>query len=318
MSRITEFLVCRFPEHRVMPGHLSELLSTYKDSGLAPPNLVGEITSGDDGKLWAHVWEALLYRHLLACGYEFRRGRVRKSGQHGPDFGIVHDGQTIWIEAITPSPEGIPQEWLDPPKRGECKVRTKPHEQMLLRWTSALKDKRDKLKCSVEKNIIAPTDCTVIAVNSCRLSDFATDDLGISQLPFAIEAVFPVGPIAVPISQDGHPDGDAVRTARYVIQKSIEDGASGRQSKQSNTALRASNGASVPTTNFLDPCYAGVSAVIGGYQREMLDGVLRITVVHNPLATANLPTGILSATKEYIADDKGDHYVVRILTEKAG
>jgi hypothetical protein len=287
-----------------MPGHLSELLSTYKDSGLVPPNLVGEITSGDDGKLWAHVWEALLYRDLVACGYEIRRDRVRKSGQHGPDFGIVHDGQTIWIEAITPSPEGIPQEWLDPPKRGECKVRTKPHEQMLLRWTSALKDKRDKLKCYVEKNIIAPTDCTVIAVNSCRLSEFATDDLGISQLPFAIEAVFPVGPIAVPISQDGHPDGDAVHIARYVIQKS------------NPLSEDESNGASVPTTNFLDPCYAGVSGVIGGYQREMLDGVLRITVVHNPLATANLPTGILSATKEYIADDKGDHYVVRLLTEQ--
>jgi type I restriction enzyme S subunit len=290
-SQIMDFLARRFPQNSVAPDYFGDLLSTYKDSGLAPPNLVTEITSGDDGKLWAHVWEALLYHHLLACGYDFRRDRVRKSGQHGPDFGIVHNGQTIWIEAITPSPEGIPQDWLDPPKQGECKVRTKPHEQMLLRWTSALKAKRDKLKCYLEQDIIAPTDCTVIAVNSCRLSDFAVEDLGISQLPFAIEAVFPIGPIAVPISVDGRPDGDAIRIPRYVIQKS--------------------NGAPISTANFLDPCYANVSAVIGGYQREMLKGVLYITLVHNPLATARLPRGLLCATNEYVADQEGDHFIVR-------
>jgi type I restriction enzyme S subunit len=283
-SQVTDFLARRFPQNRVAPGYFSDLLSTYQDSGLAPPNLVGEITSGDDGKLWAHVWEALLYRHLLARGYEFRRDRVRKSGQHGPDFGIVHDRQTIWVEAITPSPEGIPQDWLDPPKRGEFKTRTKPHEQMLLRWTAALKDKRDKLKCYVERNIIAPTDCAVIAVNSCRLSDFALDDLGISQLSFAIEAVFPVGPIAVPISQ-GRPDGEAIRIPRYVIQKP--------------------NGTDISTANFLDPCYANVSAVVGG--------ALHITLVHNPLAAACLPRGLLCATKEYVADDMGDHFIVRPL-----
>lgn len=165
MSRLANFLACRFPENGVAPGYFSDLLSTYGDSGLAPPNLVGEVTSGDDGKLWAHVWEALLYRHLLAHRYEFRRDRVRKSGQHGPDFGIILEGRTIWIEAIVPSPEGIPQDWLDPQKRGEFRAKTKPHEQMLLRWTSALKDKRDKLKLYVENKVIQAIDCTIIAIN---------------------------------------------------------------------------------------------------------------------------------------------------------
>jgi hypothetical protein len=99
-SQITDFLARRFPQDGVAPDNFSDLLSTYVDSGLAPPNLVQEITCGDDGKLWAHVWEALLYRHLLACGYKFLRDRVKKSGQIGPDFGIVHDGQTIWYLQI--------------------------------------------------------------------------------------------------------------------------------------------------------------------------------------------------------------------------
>lgn len=124
------------------------------------------------------------------------------------------------------------------------------------------------------------------------------DDLGISQLPFAMEAVFPIGPLAVPISQQGRPDGEAAPIPRHVIQKP--------------------NGASVPTTSFLDPCYAGVSAIMGGYQRETLNGALRITVVHNPLANVSLPTGILGAAKEYTADDQGDHYAIRLLAEVAG
>jgi hypothetical protein len=67
----------------------------------------------------AHLWETLQYRHLSACGFVFQRDRVRKSGQQGPDFGIVYQCHTIWIEAVTPAQEGIPQEWLDPPKRDE-------------------------------------------------------------------------------------------------------------------------------------------------------------------------------------------------------
>jgi hypothetical protein len=97
MSRLANFLACRFPENGVAPGYFSDLLSTYGDSGLAPPNLMQEVTSGDDGKFWPYVWEALLYRHLLALGYEFRRDHLRKSGQHGPDFGIILEGRTAGL-----------------------------------------------------------------------------------------------------------------------------------------------------------------------------------------------------------------------------
>jgi len=48
-SQITDFLARRFPQDGVAPDNFSDLLSTYVDSGLAPPNLVQEITCGDDG-----------------------------------------------------------------------------------------------------------------------------------------------------------------------------------------------------------------------------------------------------------------------------
>jgi len=290
---IADFLERRFPQNQIAPSHFGQLLSTYQCSGLAPPNLVQEVIGGGDGKFWSHIWETMLYRHFSNLGFTFRLDRVKKAGQLGPDFGLVHKGNTIWIEAVTPSPEGIPPDYLEPVRRGEVKVRTMPHEQMLLRWTSVVKDKRDKLQRYIDKKIILATDCTIIAVNGCRLSDFAVDDLGISQLPFAVEAVFPVGPIAVPITRDGQLSGEPTRIPRYAIRKP--------------------SGSAVSTANFLNPLYANVSAVMGCYRRDMIDGVLPLTIVHNPLASACLPRGVLGATKEYVADDQGDDYLVRQL-----
>jgi len=196
MKESDEFLVYRFSRGPVAQRHYGDLLHAFMDSGLAPPNLAQDITSGNDGQLWAHLWEAMLYRYLSGLSFTFRRNGVRKSGQRGPDFGIIHEGQTVWIQAVTPSPEGVPEEWLASPTRGKSRVKTMPHEQMLLRWISVLKDKRDVLARYADKKIIAATDCTVIAVNSCRLSDFPGDDHGISQLPFAVEAVFPSRPLS--------------------------------------------------------------------------------------------------------------------------
>jgi hypothetical protein len=221
---------------------------------------------------------------------------VKKAGQLGPDFGVLHEGKTIWIEAVTPAPEGIPPDYLTPPKKGEVKSVSIPYEQMLLRWTSALKYKRDRLQRYLKRGIIAETDYTIVAVNACRLSDFAWNDLGISQMPFAVEATFPVGPIAVPITVDGEITGEAIRTTRRSIQKP--------------------NGSHVPTDNFLDPRYGNISAIMGCNQKDMLRD-LSLTVVHNPLASVPLPRGMLGASKEFFADDHGDHYVLRPLTESA-
>ncbi len=290
MLNILEILTARYPDSPKTQDHFHELLMAYHGSRLAPPHILKELATGDDGKFWAHIWEALLYDHLSKLGFEFRSGGVTKSGQRGPDFGIMYDDRTIWIEAVTPSPQGIATEHLTAPQNGEFKVLSVPHEQMLLRWTSALRDKQDKLATYLKEEVISPKDCTVIAINGRRLSYWEPFDVGISQLPFAFEAVFPVGPIAVPIRREDRTAGAAAHTMRFSIRKP--------------------NGADVPTANFLDPAYANVGAVLGCTQGSLLNGGLSLSVVHNPLAAEPVPVGILGATKEYVARKAGEDYLV--------
>jgi type I restriction enzyme S subunit len=275
MPTITDFLRDRFPDPEFSQHYIC-LIGEYLASGLAPPNISTEITVGDRG-LYAHIWEAMLYRHLRSLGFEFRRGHVRRAGQRGPDLGIVHEGRTIWIEAIVPSPEGIPPDYLRPPEPGEFKTGSFPHREILLRWTSALRDKRAKFQGYVEDAVIADTECTVIAINGCRTTGGYQDN-GITQLPFVVEAVFPVGPLAVRVDRnDGRVVGDAYHTSRYTIEKP--------------------NGAAVPTDSFLNPEYANISAVLGCGRANMRYG-LPLSVVHNPLATVPLPQDFLSVDKE--------------------
>jgi hypothetical protein len=257
--------------------------------------MVRQVTSGDDGSFWAHIWEAMLYRHLTNLGCELRRDRVKKAGQGGPDFGVLHDGRTIWIEAVVPAPVDIPREYLTPLKSGEVEFRRVPLEEMLLRWTAVLKKKRDKLRRYRDKGIIAEQDCTVVAINDCQLSDYRPFDISSSGFPFAVEAVFPVGPRAAPITPDGRPAGEVAPTIRDVI--------------------RNRNKAEVSTKNLPDPAYANISAILGSSSRDMLDGNLPLTLVHNPLATTSLPRGILGAKREIVADEEGDGYLLRALSD---
>ena len=95
MSQVRKFLVVCFPGNDYYANRIAELLCAYEKSDLASPHLVEEVASGDDGKLWARVWEAMLYRHLVSLGLQPHSSGVKKSGERGPDFAIVHEGQTI-------------------------------------------------------------------------------------------------------------------------------------------------------------------------------------------------------------------------------
>jgi hypothetical protein len=288
-QRITASLRKRFPNNDAAETHFGGLLCEYVESGLSPPHLVAEIETGDDGKFWSCIWEAMLYRHLRANGYAVRN-TVRASGQQGPDFCVEHQGQRIWIEATVPAPDGIPADWLAPPRSGVVVVKSKPDAERVLRCTSAIVDKRDKFAEYRAKGIVGDDDCTVIAVNICRLSSWDFDGSGISQLPLVMEALFPVGPLGVPVSLEGEPKGPAQHTTRLSVRKR--------------------SGVEIGTGFFLDLNFASVSAVIQGHQQDMFGRDLILATVHNPLATRKLPTALFGIGKEFVAEEHGDEFQI--------
>ena len=282
-QRIAAVLKCRFPGSGPGQSHFHELLCEYVEAGIGPPHLVNEIESREEGKLLSCIWEAMLYRHLRKQGHN-PIGVTKPAGQDGPDFRVDHEGLTIWIEAVMPSPEGIPADYLDPPVRGgEIRTRTKPDRERVLRCTSVIADKRLKLDQYRKIGVIGANDCTVIAVNICRLSDWDHDGNGISQYPLSMEAVFPIGPLAVPLEPDGKIDGPAQNVPRFAVRK-----ASGKE---------------IETANFFTPNFAGVSAVIQAHQRDMHEKNLILSTIHNPLAIIKLPTGLFGAYKEFVAKE---------------
>lgn len=106
---------------------------------------------------------------------------------------------------------------------------------------------------------------------------------GISRFPFAVEAVYCVGPIAVPVDHDTGKIGPSFVTTQSSV-------------------LNA-NAAQVPTSLFIDPTSAGISAVIACSMDRSPAAVLPLDIVHNHYAQVRLPQRILgSAGDEWVAD----------------
>lgn len=257
----------------------------FVKSGLADSNFIKELCSGSEKRFWSRVSEALLSARLK------QRGLIPESSQGGgPDFYVLDSGRKVWIEVICPEPAGLPSEWTEP-EAGE--VISFPHEQILLRWTSAIKEKAEKLlgsldgkvKGYIEKGIVSIDDAYVIAVNGRKLrtGNPFPELHGISQFPFAVEAVFAVGPYQITIDRD--------------TLKKTGDG------HQHRPLITKPKGKPVPAYTFLDPRFQPISAVWA----VDIDGTSAIgnsepmAVVHNPNADNPISTGFLPAHDEYVA-----------------
>lgn len=271
------------------------LWEEYAGTGLADSIFVTQITSGNDEAFWQRTWEMLLAHHLMEQGHPLT------SKDEGPDFKFEVGTKVVWCEAICPSPKGLPAEWLAPAVMGNTVIMEVPAEAVLLRWTAAVKEKWEKLEgCHRpnrktgemvarpgyrQKGIVADDECYVVAVNGCQLSPHTWWEFR-SMLPIILQAVLPLGPLKIPIKD-------------FRLQ--MDEAAHSYRPEVSNA-----NDSPVPTDNFLDPSYAGISAVLGSVRRHGMDGGLDVVVVHNPLARAPLPIGILGATREYIPHAIGD------------
>lgn len=284
---IASSLEQRFPgdgQAELVRGALHRICTEFIASGLADRKFESELIDESNDKFWSCISEALVYDRL--------RDKLvdpRPNVGIGPDFLIEIGQQRIWIEVICPAPVGVPADWLNIQTN---QVTSVPHEAILLRWTSAIKDKTDKLVGSLdgsvrgylERGVVAPNDIYIVAVNGCRLRHGPFPALvGISQFPYAAEAVFPIGPYQIRI------DRETLKTIGHGHQQRF--------------TIMKPNGSTVPSHAFLDPRYKPVSAVwamdfngcsvIGNSEPSAL--------IHNPNAINPLPHGYLPVDDEFAA-----------------
>lgn len=285
------------PQAVALRDKLARACEDFVGSGRADSKFVTELTSGNDQKFWASISEALIAEQL-----HDRVFLPRPQVGVGPDF-LLSDGiRRVWIEVVCPEHGRVPDSWLNA-ETNHCI--DFPHTDILLRWTSAIKTKAERLLGNADEGvvgylnegIVGVDDAYVIAVNGCRMRSGPFSALfGISQLPFAAEAVLPIGPIQV------HIDRETLKTV-----------GTGHQHRP---YIMNKNGAVVPTYMFLNPVFAPISAIwaVDLNGASAWGGCEPMVVVHNPIAANPIPRGFLPAESEYVAHKKADQIVFDITT----
>ena len=129
-------------------------------------------------------WEMYLAVTLLERGL-----RVERCGDEGPEFFVLVGGRRLWIEAVAPGPGEGPDRVPEVVYGGNF-VEI-PVEKILLRFTNALTEKRNRYLAALSKGIIAPEDMYLLALNSRRIP-YAPYE---SSMPYFLQAFLPIGPL---------------------------------------------------------------------------------------------------------------------------
>ena len=292
MQRLSTFLEQKYPgteQREAFRVEVMRVCSEFVSSGMADAKFESEITGDVDGKFWSCLSEALIFEQIKDKSFP-SRARIGV----GPDFLITDGNRRIWIEVICPKPSGVPKDWIE---IQFGKAGAVPHNEILLRWTSAFKEKAQKLSGIpnsqssgyLAEGVVSTDDSYVIAINGCQLRHGPFSALtGISQFPYAAEAVFPIGTYQIRIDRE--------------TLKSVGSG------HQERFFIPNQNGATVPTYAFLDPAYKMISAIwavdfngcgaIGNHQPS--------AIIHNPCAANPIPVGFLPANEEFHALQSGE------------
>jgi len=270
------YALVRFGKNKQGRRYLEELQSRvacYKSEGLADRHYEQSLYGDSKDVFFSRLWELNLAERLWESGHKL------SSMDKGPDFLSVINGRNIWFEAISPCPMGLPEDYIEPFKYGDSmRCGDVPFNGILLRITSSIREKSIKFSRYISDGIVGDNDVCVIAVDTTKLGIFG--DTGVSQLPFIVEATYPVGPLQISID---------IRTGTAV-----DSGLSFRPSLNKQTVHGHSP---VQTDSFLTGLYPHISAVIGSYgaiQRPYL------SLVHNLTSTNPMPVGMLKVDQEFV------------------
>ncbi|MGE5712038.1 MAG: hypothetical protein ACM34B_17835 [Nitrospira sp.] len=130
---------------------------------------------------------------LLDRGFDLHR-----HGAEGPEFYALVGSRRMWFEAMAPGPGEGPDrvpELVPAASPEEIKCATIPTEQIILRFTHALAEKRDRYNAAVAKGIISADDYYVLALNCRGISEARFG----GSVPYFIQAFLPIGPLTITV-----------------------------------------------------------------------------------------------------------------------
>jgi hypothetical protein len=244
------------PEWRTF---VDELWSRYLDLGLEDPHFREDARN----HFLERFWE--MYLAVTLCERGFKLKRVR---DEGPEFYFEYNTRKVWVEAVAPGP-GEGKDRVPEISYGE--VYKVPTEKILLRFTNALAEKRNKYCKARKKGIIAPDDLYLLAINSRGIPHAPFGNT----MPFFVQAFLPFGNLTALIDTK----------TKEVVETFYQ--------KRENV-IKA-NEAPVSTTAFLNPEFSFVSAVVhsgvdcANHPANLGEDFI---ILHNPTAVHTLDTTI--------------------------
>lgn len=250
---------------------------------LTAPFLDRELIDRARSSLHSAYWEMQVAAGLLDAGVTLVPRDQRSPRNAGPD--LLSATPYVWIEAIAVQAGKGEDAVPTPPERVAYSV---PDDQILLRIIQAIDAKRGKREDYIARGWVRESDPYVVAINSGNLPN------GKSELPLPriVRAVFPFG--------------------HYAVSMDVSTGSITRGFFQHRDAIVKKSGASVETTLFENPAFAGISACLYSVADAFNPPVSMahsLVLVHNPLATVPLARESLRGLMQYWREGDELHWL---------
>jgi hypothetical protein len=170
-------------QHQHFFRHVLTALTAFSDLDLRDPNFDADILRGSLDQFYSRYWEIEAALHFAHLGYRVTRKNI------GPDFLMKRGDLAFYVEATALTANEALVAHEKAAIRPTIAV-TVPEEEIVLRYTTRLAEKRDKIRMYVRDGRVH-NEPVVIAVNAYRAFPFH-NGYG-PHYPFAVRAVLPHG-----------------------------------------------------------------------------------------------------------------------------
>ena len=253
--------------------YLFNIINPYMNSGLSDRKFRSEILTSKPEKIRSCLWEAQL------CGYLQKQNfPLLPTKDEGPDFCFVGDhGQRFWIEATTPKPMCVPQlKEID--RVIAYPLKFIPRIQFELRWTSAIKDKKEAFEKYIRKGIVKDTDICIIAISSIGMEEHH---------PFCFK--------------ESSKDPTYALRATYGIGRQCYLPESGTFTYLQECKINKKQEVTVSTNVFYDHKYNHISAILAAKTSSYDNYPPEYVLIHNVKAKNKVPTKLFKVDEEWQA-----------------